>query len=301
MWEKFGIIFDDHHCQLPVVDEYEKFYRIYYSTRIDGKSNPLFIDVDKNNPKKIIKKQNNPILKLGKRGSFDWAGIMPTDIISFGNIKYLYYIGWSLRIDVPYHNTLGLAISNDDGNTWTKFSDGPIFSTNNVETGYIGTVEILIENGLWKMWYLSCRNWIESDKKFEPIYDIKYAISEDGIRWNPTNDICINLERLEGGISSCRVIKENNGYKMWYSIRDTFDYRLNKNHSYRIKTANSSDGIVWNKNNNIDLDISDENEWENIMVCYPFIIEKNDHLLMFYNGNGFGKTGVGYAKQQRIK
>ena len=47
------------------------------------------------------------------------------------------------------------------------------------------------------------------------------------------------------------------------------------------------------------MDISEENPWEDTMVCYPFIVERNDSLFMFYNGNGFGKTGVGYAIQKR--
>ena len=54
---------------------------------------------------------------------------MPTEIITVNNIKYLYYIGWSLRVDVPYHNNLGLAISHDNGNTWEKYSKGPVLST----------------------------------------------------------------------------------------------------------------------------------------------------------------------------
>ena len=123
----------------------------------------MFIDVDKNNLSNIINKSNKPILNLGNKGSFDWAGIMPTEIITVNNIKYLYYIGWSLRVDVPYHNNLGLAISRDNGNTWEKYSKGPVLSTSHLEPGYIGTVSILIENNIWRMWYLSCLNWIESD------------------------------------------------------------------------------------------------------------------------------------------
>jgi len=32
-------------------------------------------------------------------------------------------------------------------------------------------------------------------------------------------------------------------------------------------------------------------------VCYPFIVENNNNLVMFYNGNSFGKTGIGYARK----
>jgi hypothetical protein len=299
MWVKKGNIFNDHHSQVPVIDEYEDFYRIYYSTRINGKSNPMFIDVNKETPNKILKRSNEPILKLGEKGSFDWAGIMPTEIITIGDKKYLYYIGWSLRMDVPYHNNLGLAISVDNGETWEKVSKGPVLSTSYKEPGYIGTVSILIENGLWRMWYLSCLNWIESENGMEPTYDIKYATSTNGIDWEPTGIICIPLDGDEGGISSARVLKINNEYQMWYSIRNKLDYRDNIKNSYRIKKSTSNDGISWVKNNSIDLDITEENEWENIMVCYPFIVRNNNNkLLMFYNGNGFGKTGIGYAIEE---
>ena len=31
------------------------------------------------------------------------------------------------------------------------------------------------------------------------------------------------------------------------------------------------------------------------MVCYPYVFEYNDKLYMLYNGNGYGKTGIGLA------
>ena len=247
MWEKKGNIFNEHHSQVPVVDEYETFFRIYYSTRIEGKSTPTFIDVDKNNPKKILNKSETSILKLGDAGSFDWAGVMPTEIITHEGIKFLYYIGWSLRVDVPYHNSLGLAVSEDNGQSWKKVSKGPVFSTSRLEPGYIGTVSILIENGIWRMWYLSCLNWVKSENGLEPTYDIKYAESMNGLDWTPLNITCIPLTDDEGGISSQRVLKINNQYHMWYSIRNKLDYRTNTKNSYKIKKSISNDGIVSTK------------------------------------------------------
>jgi hypothetical protein len=82
---------------------------------------------------------------------------------------------------------------------------------------------------------------------------------------------------------------------MWYSIRNKLDYRENIKNSYRIKMAKSLDGVMWSKINTINFDIDQNNEWENIMVCYPFILQNKNKLIMFYNGNGFGKTGIGYA------
>jgi len=296
-WIKKGLIFSDHHAQLPVADVYDSFIRIYYSTRIEKRSRPTYIDVDKNDPTRIIRKNTVPILELGRPGSFDWAGVMPTAIITHDNRKYLYYIGWSVRQDVPYHNNLGLAVSDDNGENWTKFSEGPIFHTSHKEPGYIGTIDVQIDDGIWKGWYLSCREWIKVNGIMEPIYDIKYATSVDGINWEPSGITSIELEGKEGGISAARVIKTKQGYKMWFSVRNKSDYRTNINHSYRIKTAISKNGIDWIRNESIEIGLSAAG-WDNIMTCYPYIIRQSDlQYIMFYNGNGFGSSGIGCAIQ----
>jgi predicted GH43/DUF377 family glycosyl hydrolase len=150
------------------------------------------------------------------------------------------------------------------------------------------------------MWYLSCLDWVESDLGMEPTYDIKYAESNDGINWSPKGITCIPLDGDEGGISSQRVLKINDTYHMWYSIRNKIDYRINPINTYRIKKSVSNDGINWIKNNQNELDIDFDSNWDNIMVCYPFIVKENDKLIMFYNGNKFGETGIGYATQKKI-
>lgn len=293
-WTKIGNIFNKHHSQLPVVDNLEDCFRVYYSTRdSQGRSIPMFIDFNKSDFK--TKREPTKInLSLGRPGMFDWSGIMPTEIITLENgFKYLYYIGWSRRLDVPYHNNLGLAIS-EDGIKWEKYSDGPIFHTSSEEPGYIGTVGILVEDNIWKMWYLSCRDWIEHNGVMEPIYDIKYAISEDGIKWSTTNLTSIPLVGDEGGISAARIIKDDK-YYMYFSVRNKINYRENSEDSYRIKMAVSEDGINWNRLNDNVIDISDDG-WDNFMVCYPYLIRNDNQMLMFYNGNGFGKSGIGVCE-----
>ena len=186
-------------------------------------------------------------------------------------------------------------ISYDDGETWNKFSDGPIFNTSHLEPGFIGTVSIINDENKWRMWYLSCRNWFEYENRVEPTYDIKYAESEDGINWVPKNLTCVGLDDDEGGISSQRILKLDDKYHMWYSIRKKTKYRNNIQNSYRIKKSISDDGLNWKKLNNIEIDVGAEDSWDSDMTCYPFIIQNKKKFIMFYNGNGFGKTGIGYA------
>ena len=36
------------------------------------------------------------------------------------------------------------------------------------------------------------------------------------------------------------------------------------------------------------------------MVCYPEVVKYKDLYYMFYNGNKFGNTGIGYATRKTI-
>ena len=295
MWKKRGNFFNKYHSQVPVVDvDNDGYWRIYYSKRIDGKSHPFYIDVEIGNPFNILYESTEPILELGSLGKFDVSGIMPTEVKTINSVKFLYYIGWTNRIDVPYHNTLGLAISSDGGCSWNKFSEGPIFGTSYKEPGYTGTISIIKKNGKYYGFYLSCREWKILNHKVEPIYDIKYAISTNGIEWNPIGS-SIKLEENEGGISKASVIKYMDRYLMWYSVRMESDYRNNPKNSYRIKCAESFDLINWEKINVLGLGINTDSNWDNSMVAYPHVIKYKNKLYMFYNGNGFGKTGMGFA------
>ena len=82
---------------------------------------------------------------------------------------------------------------------------------------------------------------------------------------------------------------------MWYCYRKDHDYRNNSNNSYRIGLAHSSDAINWQRDDaNAAIDISSTG-WDSEMICYPSVVKYNDTLFMFYNGNGFGQSGIGYA------
>ncbi|RKS01897.1 hypothetical protein [Flavobacterium sp. 102] len=307
MWNKKGLIYNvkaEHdwnksHAQVPVADVLFDRIRIYYATRNSlGKSTISFIEVAKNNPSQILFENNQPLLPFGNLGAFDDSGIMPSSIINVGNKKYLYYIGWTTRQTVPFQNAVGLAISEDGGKTFHKFSEGPIITVNHIEPYFSGTSYVMIDNGVFKMWYLSCVKWEIFEDKPEPIYNIKYAESPDGIHWKQTGKVAIALKEDEGGLVSASVIKTDNIYKMWFGKRKKSDYRTNSKNSYRIGYAESTDGMNWERKDNLSgIDVSAEG-WDSEMISYPCVFKNESELAMLYNGNGFGKTGLGYALWQ---
>ncbi|MEZ4781127.1 MAG: hypothetical protein R2816_06010 [Flavobacteriaceae bacterium] len=311
-WEKKGLIFkpkgefswSKSHAQVPVVDylEEENIIKVYYSTRNEeGYSMPGYVLLDGDNPKKIIKIANEPILQLGELGCFDDCGVMPSWLVNRDNgEKWLYYIGWNVRNTIPYHNSIGLAISKDGGESFAKFSKGPLWDRNHIEPHYSGTSCVLFHNQIWKNWYLSCTEWRIVDGKSEPRYHIKYAESIDGINWKIRGDVAIDYKSPdEAGIVKASVIIEDNTFKMWYSYRLFKDYRTSVNSSYRIGYAESQDGINWERMDDSPLALSVSNDelcWDSLMVEYPHVIDIKGKRMMFYNGNGFGKSGFGYAQ-----
>ena len=82
---------------------------------------------------------------------------------------------------------------------------------------------------------------------------------------------------------------------MWFSARGVRDYRTQKAHSYRIGYAESRDGLNWTRKDELaGIDIAAEG-WDSEMIAYPYVYRRGGKLHMVYNGNGFGRSGFGYA------
>lgn len=304
-WEKKGLIFgpggkyewSKSHAQVPVVDLIGDKWRIYYATRnSQNNSYTSYIEVEAGNPRNILYVHDSPILTLGRLGSFDEHGIMPSSIIDFDGKKYLYYIGWSQRKSVPYQNSIGLAISSDGGRTFEKFSEGPIIGVNHIDPFFTGTIFVLKEDNYCSAYYLSCVEWKLVNEKPEPLYVIKYADSKNGIHWNRNNIRAISFkDEQEGGLVSASVIKRGSKYFMWFGYRKFYDFRDNANNSYRIGFATSDDGKNWLRNDDESGIGLSEDGWDSQMISYPNVVESGNKMYLFYNGNHFGKQGFGYA------
>lgn len=304
-WTKRGLIFkpDNNydwmvsHASIPVVDRVDDdVLRIYFGTRDEqGRSHLAYIEVEAENPQNILYVHDRPILPLGKLGTFDDNGIMPSWIVNHNNKKFLYYIGWNPQVTVPYRLSIGLAISEDGGESLRKYSEGPICDRA-IDEPYFNTAPcVLVICSTWKMWYVSCTGWEIINGWPEPFYHVKYAESSDGIHWRRTGRVCIDYDDFAGAFGRPCVFKENGMYKMFYSYRSAKDYRTDPRQSYRLGYAESMDGIDWiRKDYEVGIDRSDSG-WDSEMMEYCYLYEHRGRKYMLYNGNGFGRSGFGYA------
>lgn len=311
-WIKQGQIYKTR-AQIPTVYLTDKFWRIYFADRTSNKSFIRYLDVEPKNPKKIIYEHKTPILESGALGAFDKEGQMPSCLLEEDEKLFLFYIGWSIRQDVPYHNSIGLAVSEDRGNTFKKLSNGPILTSSSSDPFFVSTPYVLKELNMYRMWYLSATEWVHGNPpeakyciktKFNWAHNIPNVMQvcwNSGINtWMGSGYDAINYKsENEGGICRPIVIPEReNLWKMWYCYRDLKNYRTNKNNSYRIGYAEAESNWLtakWvRKDQDVNLTLSD-NEFDSEMLCYPFVVKYEDTYYMFYNGNNFGETGFGYA------
>ncbi len=145
------------------------------------------------------------------------------------------------------------------------------------------------------MWYTSGSRWKMINGKPEICYHIKYATSHDGIDWIRNNVDCIlPLHELEV-VARPSVLFENGVYKMWYSKRRIDGFRINSQNGYRGGYAESYDGVKWKRLDEMFGIGLSENDWDSEAIAYPYVFKLKGKYIMLYNGNGFGKTGFGYA------
>jgi len=298
-WQKVGLIFRPEpkydwmvsHAALPVAIHLDgDIYRVYFNSRNKlNHSHVGYIEIDINQPGKILYLTPEPVLTPGPLGCFDDHGVMASSIVTHASKMYLYYIGWNPGKEAPlFYNSIGLAISEDGGKTFYKPFKTPVLSRSEYDPCSVVSPFVMIENNIWRLWYSSCIKLERTSESLKSYYHIKYAESKDGINWEREGVVCIDFkDSEETNIARPSILKENGYYKMWYPYK--------RGQNYRIGYAESQDGIKWErKDEEVGIDVSDSG-WDSEMVAYPWVFKHKGKKYMLYNGNRYGKDGFGLA------
>lgn len=296
-WNKLGLIFEPPtdlswmhtHSAVPcALHLHADVYRIYFTGRDRAnRAHVGWFEMDIQDPRSTLAVSRDAVLAPGPLGSFDEHGAMTSWLVPDQDRLLLYYTGWARGLSVPFVNSIGLAASHDGGRTFAKNSEGPILGRDRVDPYFVANPCVLKEADGWKMWYLSCLRWCLEDGKPKHYYHLRYASSGDGVNWRREGKVCIDFASpSEYAISRPCVLKENGVYRMWYSYRGD---------RYRIGYAESLDGIQWRRlDAEAGIDIS-ASGWDSEMVEYAFVFKHQGRHYMLYNGNDYGRTGIGLA------
>jgi len=155
-----------------------------------------WVDIDLNN-KLFIEVSEDPVISFGEIGSFDDSLALGCSLVEDEDKLYFYYVGWMQGKRVRYYPSLGLSISTDGGRTFEKISKAPIIPRSDQDPFGMASPFVMKDGGQWRMWYSSYREWKLKDNEPWPRYELRYAESKDGIKWDLKNHVCIGSNEGE--------------------------------------------------------------------------------------------------------
>jgi hypothetical protein len=229
-----------------------------------------------------------PVLDVGALGAFDDSGVTNSCLVIDRERQYLYYTGWALGVSVPFYLHAGLAISDDGGRSFHRASRAPLLERDAVDPYLTASPWVFVDNGVWRMWYVSATRWEPTAAGPTHYYHVRYAESSDGVSWARTGHVCLDFATKDEHAFGrpCVLLDADGVYRMWYSVRGA---------AYRIGYAESRDGLAWSRmDDRAGIDVSSEG-WDSQMIEYPLVFDRGGRRLMLYNGNHYGRTGVGLA------
>jgi len=312
-WKKLGRVFNPQEvndrpwmrefAQAPATLIFDDFVRVYFACRPLPDKNKQYVsytgyvDLDRSNLLKIRDIAHQPVIELGKRGTFDEFGTYPMSVIRHRDVVIAYYGGWTRCESTPYNVAIGVAISRDDGRTFSRVGDGPVLSYSLREPTTISGPKIRRFHGRWMMWYVAGTKWIESDGRRESIFKLRMAQSDDGFEWKRDERDLIESRLEENECqASPDVLLYRDRYHMFFCYKYSTNFRNNRR-GYRIGYASSDDMFAWRRDDaKAGIEPSDGDGWDSESIAYPHVFELDGRLYMFYLGNQVGRYGFGLAE-----
>lgn len=231
-------------------------------------------------------------LAPGQPAGFDCDGAMGCCFVKHDGLVYLYYIGWQNFRDGLFGCDTGRAILDVDALTLRREYLGPVFGRDKNNPLFAAATAFHVEGDRWRAWYNSGVRWDRlPDGSWKHYYGLHHAHSSNGVDWISDPGQCLPFQdEHEYAFGRPSVFVKGGLFLMWFAHRATKAID-----TYRIGFAWSEDGLNWNRNDALSgVDVSAEG-WDSEMICYPCVFEHEGRMYMLYNGNGYGRSGFGYA------
>jgi sucrose-6-phosphate hydrolase SacC (GH32 family) len=249
-----------------------------------------YVDVRAEAPEEIVAVSPQPVLDIGEPGMFDENGVVPTSVLAVGERLFMYYVGYQLGAKVRYYQFQGLAISEDGGESFQRVQRVPVLERSNAEPLNRTSAFVRRQNGVFQMWYVGGGEWTTVGEKPLPVYNMRYIESSDGVAWGDEGRICLDFaDPDEHAFGRPWIWEDEKGSVMLFSVRT-------RSKDYRLGLARSSDGLTWERcDGEVGIDVSPSG-WDSEMIAYGSVVHSGERTFLFYNGNGRGRSGFGYAE-----
>ncbi len=262
-------------------------YRVFFSGRdAQNRSSVGYVDVDIVN-REVIYIHDKPVFEHGPENSFYSHGVSIGSCYEANGKRYILFMGWQCPPDGHWRGDVGRLVLEAD---FSLRLDGnqPFMSVDPIDKVSLSYPWVMREeNGVYQMWYGSTVSWDAGNG--EMLHVINCATSDNGNLW-ARHGLSVPYQLgLAQAFSRPTVLKDNDGYHMWFS------YRSGTGQKYRIGYAVSESGSQWQlRLADVGIDVSVDG-WDSEMIEYPFVLEHKGRRYMLYNGNSNGQAGFGLA------
>lgn len=300
IWRKKGRIYDPEgksfsHSSHPCVTHLEgDKHLLAFTCRDKQQKSHIFLATIKVSKGRIsFLSEPKMALAPGQAGYFDCDGAISGCFVRNGNNLHLYYVGWQNLPEDLWLCDTGRSTVNLQDMTITRDFPGPVIARDKTKPLFAAATAFYITpDNIWHCWFNTGISWTKKDDGgWHHKYGLHHGTSKDGIDWDCETEMCIPFaDEYEYAFGRPSIVHWNNRYHMWYAHRATKDID-----AYRMGYAYSDDLVNWHRaDGKSGIDVSHEG-WDSEMICYPCVFEHKGIKYMFYNGNGYGKTGIGYA------
>jgi hypothetical protein len=302
IWNKHGLIEREtlegfsHASHPTAVHISENRYLLAYCGRNQEQHSHIFLRTFLIIDGKIVLNDDTTLaLSPGLPGSFDSHGVLSCNFVYDGPKLYLYYCGWLNIAGGMWHCDTGRATINFDTLTAEREFFGPILGRRADIPFFAVATTVIKEESRWLAWYNRGLCWKKDQGKWEAVYGIHFACSNDGVNWDCGKELVIPFkDQYEHSFGRPTVINFLNYYLMWFSARGAANDPL-----YKIGFAVSPDGQNWSRLDDLSGITPSNAGWDDQSVCYPFVFEYKNVFYMLFNGNQYGLTGFGYATMEK--
>lgn len=225
----------------------------------------------------------------GELGAFDESGVSYPILLESKGVQQLFYVGWVSGGKTRFQNYLGVARRGDASEPWIRVNRAPILERTTQEPFGSGSCDVLLLGDELLMYYTAFLGWApgKGDKP-TPHYEIRIASSEDnGASWRRHHEVAIPSNHEKRTIARPATIVLDGQVHMFFSQRGD---------RYEISHAVSKDGRKFEITSSENGLQPSAEGWDSEMVEYGFPISRGGQLYLLYNGNQFGQSGLGIAR-----
>ncbi|HET9161161.1 MAG TPA: hypothetical protein VFN88_11170 [Caulobacteraceae bacterium] len=278
--EPAGGTLDRTHVMLPTPFVLADRVRVYFAGCDEEMRGRIFAaEFAPEPPFALLEVWREPVMDLGGPGAFDCDGVNPSQVFSVDGELHLFYIGWRRgEAAEPYTLFAGHAVSPDDGRTFV--SKGQLLQPVEGERLFRTAPRLTACDDGFRLLYIGGDRFIDGPGgKRLPLYSLMGLRSSDPFSWRGPGEVLAAPDAAAGEIGFGRPVLFD--ARLMISVRTASGYEL-----MEATEGEPSLKPVFQP---------PFEPWESQMRCFGAACRVGDHELLFYNGDGFGRTGLGLA------